>query len=149
MKTSKNSSCTCSGMEAISSDSKSSKKMSAANIIMGGFFILFPKCPFCWAAYASLFSFIGLDKVAYNSNWKWLILSFFLVGSFVLIRRHLLNRAFVNFAMYLLGVVLILISYSINFTQLWWLGTIAIIMILSNLDLQKILSWSYKQKRLA
>lgn len=41
-----------------------------ASFMMAVFIAFFPKCPFCWAAYMSIFSFLGLNTISYK---PWLL----------------------------------------------------------------------------
>lgn len=41
-----------------------------ASFLMAVIIAFFPKCPFCWAAYMSMFSFLGLNTIAYQ---PWLL----------------------------------------------------------------------------
>jgi hypothetical protein len=118
---------------------KGSKKMSVLNIGTGILFFLFPKCPMCWVAYASFFSFIGLGSVAYNSTWKYIILVVFLVGSLFVLWRHYRDKSWLNIILYTTGLALLMVTYYLNFTQTWWLYVAAVLMLLSNLKLQNAL----------
>jgi hypothetical protein len=134
----KSSDCDCGCGTSEVTSRKNAKKMSMLNIGTGILFFLFPKCPFCWAAYASFFSFIGLDTVAYNSNWKYIILSVFLVGSLFVLSRHYRNRSWLNIILYTTGLALLMVTYYLNFSQTWWLYVVAVLMLLSNLKMQKV-----------
>ncbi|MBL4662229.1 MAG: hypothetical protein JKY22_01385 [Flavobacteriaceae bacterium] len=128
--------CSCGSSEVIKP--KGAKRMSLLNIGTGVLFFLFPKCPFCWAAYASFFSFIGLDTVAYNSSWKLIILAIFLVGSLFVLWKHYRNKSWLNIILYTTGLGLLLVTYYLNFSQTWWLYIVAVLMLLSNLKMQKM-----------
>lgn len=41
-----------------------------ASFVMAVIIAFFPKCPFCWAAYMSIFSFLGLNTIEYQ---PWLL----------------------------------------------------------------------------
>lgn len=135
---SKSSNCDCACGTSEVTKPKGAKKMSFLNIGTGILFFLFPKCPFCWAAYASFFSFIGLDTVAYNSSWKYIILSVFLVGSLFVLWRHYRNKSWLNIILYTTGLALLMVTYYLNFSQTWWLYVVAVLMLLSNLKMQKM-----------
>jgi len=134
----KNISCDCGCGPSEATKPKGAKKMSLLNIGTGILFFLFPKCPFCWAAYASFFSFIGLDTVAYNSSWKYIILAVFLVGSIFVLWRHYRNKSWLNIILYTAGLALLMVTYYLNFSQTWWLYAVALLMLLSNLKMQKM-----------
>ncbi|MEM7086032.1 MAG: hypothetical protein AAF489_07610 [Bacteroidota bacterium] len=139
-KTAKNTTCNCNSgtLETVQPKGKGTKRMSLLNIGTGVLFFLFPKCPFCWAAYASFFSFIGLDTVAYNSSWKYIILAVFLLGSLFVLWRHYRNRSWLNIILYTSGLTLLMVTYYLNFSQTWWLYAVAVLMLLSNLKMQKV-----------
>ena len=139
MKTkSENSNCDCGCSTSEVTKRKGSKKISVLNIGTGILFFLFPKCPFCWAAYASFFSYIGLGTVAYNSTWKYMILFVFLVGSLFVLWRHYRNKSWLNIILYTAGLALLMVTYYLKFSQTWWLFIVAILMLISNLKMQKM-----------
>jgi len=134
METTKTTSCQCGSSRP--KKTKGAKRMSILNIITGVVFFLFPKCPFCWAAYASIFSFIGLDTLEYPAEWKYILLAIFLGGSLLLMWRHYKNRAWLNIGVYTLGFVVLLLAYYLNYTQSWWLYVVAFLIFLSNFHIQ-------------
>jgi hypothetical protein len=140
--------CNCGFGTSGETKPKGAKSISMLNIGTGILFFLFPKCPFCWAVYASFFSFIGLDTVAYNSNWKYIILSVFLVGSLFVLWRHYRNRSWINIILYTNGLVVLIVTYYFNFSQTWWLYVVALLMLLSNLKMQNILLYLEENTRL-
>ena len=129
--------CSCGGSASEIQIKKGAKRINFLNIGTGVLFFLFPKCPFCWAAYASFFSFIGLDTVAYNSDWKYIILGVFLVGSLFVLWRHYRNKSWLNITLYTAGLVLLMVTYYLDFSQTWWLYIVATLMLVSNLKLPK------------
>ncbi len=133
---SKKNSCSCTTKSSKKQVGNHTKKMSALNILSAVVFFLFPKCAFCWAAYASLFSFIGLGQLEYNSNWKYTILVAFLLGSTILMWKHYKNKSWVNIVLYTSGLSILLIAYYLDYRQTWWLYIVAFLMILSNFHLR-------------
>lgn len=131
--------CDCDIEATKSLKTKGAKSMSMLNIGTGILFFLFPKCPLCWAAYASFFSFIGLDTVSYYSSWKYFILSIFLVGSLFVLWRHYRDKSWLNIALYTTGLALLMATYYLNVSQTWWLYVVAVLMLLSNLKMQNAL----------
>ena len=109
------------------------KSLSGLNIISAIVFFLFPKCPICWAAYASFLSFIGLDTLSYNPNWKYVLLTIFSIGSLFLLWKHYKQRAWINIIVYSSGLAIFAITYLLNTSQDWWLYIVVILMLLSNL----------------
>ncbi len=116
---------------------KKTRKVNLLNIFTGILFFLFPKCPICWAAYASFFSFLGLENVSYRSEWKYVILAIFILGSAVLLWKHYKNRSWINITIYTLGIASLMTTYYLNVTGTWWIYAIAAIMLLSNLKFPK------------
>ena len=116
--------------------------MSVLNVIIGVVFFLFPKCPFCWAAYASLFSFIGLDKLEYPAYWKYILLSVFILGSVLALRKHFKKKAWLNMVIYSVGITVLLIAYYLNYSQSIWLYIVVFFILLSNFNLQRTLLYS-------
>ncbi|MCP9769885.1 hypothetical protein EGI22_18425 [Lacihabitans sp. LS3-19] len=133
------STCSCSSTKI-----PDTKKMNALNIVSAIFLFLFPKCPICWAAYASFFSFIGLNHIKYNSNWKYAILLVFLFGSFLLLKRHFQNKAWINITLYGVGLSLLFAVRYLNFSQIGWLVLISLLMMASNIKFNSKISGKFK-----
>jgi hypothetical protein len=135
MENSKKKMCTCSKDNSLKkTHTKGGEKMSLLNSLSVVLLFLFPKCPLCWTAYASLFSFIGLEAVSYNSNWSYVILSLLLIGSFLLLRKHYLNKAWFSIIFYGLGISILLTTYYLNYSESWLLYLVLILILLSNLS---------------
>ncbi|MHA7056539.1 hypothetical protein ACWGOQ_0004925 [Aquimarina sp. M1] len=130
-------SCSCVINDSKKQVGNTTKKMSVLNILSAVVFFLFPKCAFCWAAYASFFSYVGLGKLEYNTTWKYVVLGTFLLGSLVLMWKHYKNKSWINILLYTSGLSILLIAYYLNYNQTWWLYLVAFLMILSNFHLQK------------
>ncbi|WP_219009406.1 hypothetical protein [Aquimarina litoralis] len=143
MYTSKKNSCSCTSKGSSKSLGTDTKKMSLLNILSAVVFFLFPKCAFCWAAYASFFSYIGFGQLEYNSKWKYIILSIFILGSIVLMWRHYKKKSWVNMLLYTAGLSILLIAYYLNYNETWWLYIVAFLMILSNFHLRKKQAFSH------
>ena len=136
MENSKNSSCNCSKHHPLRSSEKNGKKMSVLNMLSGVLLFLFPKCPLCWAAYASIFSFLGVEQVSINTDWRFLFLGIFLIGSFFLLRKHYLNKSWFSIIFYGLGMSLLLITYSLNFSESWIMYLVLFLIVLSNFSMR-------------
>ncbi|WP_298548682.1 hypothetical protein [uncultured Aquimarina sp.] len=137
MYTSNKNSCSCATKGSTKQIGNQTKKMSVLNILSAVVFFLFPKCAFCWAAYASFFSYIGFGQLEYNSKWKYIILTTFLLGSIILMWKHYKNKSWLNILLYTSGLAILLIAYYLNYSQTWWLYIVAFLMILSNFHLRK------------
>ena len=135
MENSKKISCSCSKHNPVQKTFiKGSKKVSVLNILSGVLLFLFPKCPICWAAYASIFSFVGLEQISYSSNWRYIILGIFLTGSFLLIRKYYINKLWFSITLYGLGMSLLLTTYYFNYSESWLLYLVLLLILLSNLS---------------
>ncbi|AUC81443.1 hypothetical protein CW733_04585 [Lacinutrix sp. Bg11-31] len=133
----KKASCACSNRNSLKkTPTKGDKKMSVLNSLSVVLLFLFPKCPLCWAAYASLFSFIGLESISYNSNWSYVILGLLLIGSFLLLRKHYLNKAWLSIIFYGLGISILLLTYYVKLSETYWLYIILFLIVLSNFSKQ-------------
>lgn len=113
--------------------------MTVLNIISAVVFFLFPKCPICWAGYASFFSFLGLDYLKYDPYWKHIILFVFLLGIVFLLYKHYQNKSWINIIFYVTGLSVFFITYYLNFTQKGWLYLVLSLIAISSLNLKKIL----------
>jgi mercuric ion transport protein len=128
--------CTC------TKESKSiPRKMSALNIATAVVIFFFPKCPICWAAYASFFSFIGMEQFEYHSYWKYILLSIFLLISGYSIWKHYQNKSWVNILLLTSGLVLLLVFYTLNYSQIGLLILVGLLLFASNIHFRrKVLS---------
>ncbi|WP_044397841.1 hypothetical protein [Lacinutrix sp. Hel_I_90] len=137
MENSKKTSCSCSTQNPLKkSATKGGGKMSVLNMLSGVLLFLFPKCPLCWAAYASLFSFLGVEHMRYNSDWSYVILGIFALGSFFLLRKHYLNKSWLSIVLYGLGMSLLLLTYCLNMDETWWLYLVLFLIVLSNFSMR-------------
>ncbi len=135
MENSKHTSCACGTSQPLKKDPATrSKKMSVLNIITAVVVFLFPKCPFCWATYASLFSFVGLDVLTYNSNWIYSVFAVFLIVSFISLRKHYLNKSWGSLIIYSIAIVILVLTYYFKLNQTWWLYIVLTLIALSNLS---------------
>ena len=137
MENSKNFPCACSKNNSLKKAPKRGiKKISFLNSLSVVLLFFFPKCPLCWAAYASFFSFIGLESINYNSNWRFVILGLLLIGSFLLLRKHYLNNAWLNIVFYGLGISILLITHYANLNGTYWLYITLLLILFSNFSKQ-------------
>lgn len=84
-----------------------------ASFLMAVIIAFFPKCPFCWAAYMSMFSFLGLNTISYQ---PWL-LPLFIVLFFANLVSLYFNRKHHGYKLLLLslaGALLIVMN------RLYW-----------------------------
>jgi hypothetical protein len=133
----KTTSCACSTTSGSKkTPKKGSRKISVLNSLSVVFLFFFPKCPLCWAGYASLFSFIDLGSLNYNSNWRFVILGLLLIGSFLILRKHYLNKSWLNLMFYGSGLFILLLTYYANLSETYWLYIILFLILLSNFSKQ-------------
>jgi mercuric ion transport protein len=121
--------CTC------SKETKSiPRKMSAINIATAAVIFFFPKCPICWAAYASFFSFMGMEQFEYHSYWKYILISIFLLISCYSIWRHYQNKSWMSLLLLTSGQLLLLLFYTLNYSQTGLLILVALLLFASNIQ---------------
>ncbi len=123
-----NTSCSCSNTKKKSPN----RKINVLNIFSAIIFFLFPKCPICWAAYASLFSFLGFEQIKFNSNWNYLILTVFIIGSVYSLYKYYRLKLWINFSTYCVAVGLLLFAYILDYDKSWWLYAVVILMLFSS-----------------
>lgn len=127
--------CTC------TKESKSiPRKMSALNIATAVVIFFFPKCPICWAAYATFFSFMGMEQLEYHSYWKYILLSIFLLISGYSIWQHYQNKSWVNILLLTSGLVLLLLFYTLNYSQIGLLILVGLLLFASNIHFRRKMS---------
>lgn len=80
----------------------------------------FPKCPFCWAAYMSALSSLGLVKIPY-SPWMLPVLMGLLALHLLLLLRQFRQRRYWPFVFSLLGAACILLGRSVLPHEKWLL----------------------------
>ena len=83
---------------------------SAGSVLLSVIISFFPKCPFCWAAYMSLFSSVGLASVPYMPWLKPVMIGFFAVNFFTLFMIARKRNNFASFGLSMTGAMLIMIS---------------------------------------
>lgn len=108
-----------------------SKNITITNFFALILFILYPKCPGCWAAYASLFSSMGIGKIDYSSNWKYIAAAIFLASTVYLIRRFILSREWLSLKLYSLGLLIYSFGYFLEWDNKWWLWCGSFLFLLS------------------
>lgn len=127
--------CTC------TKESKSiPKKMSALNIATAVVIFFFPKCPICWAAYASFFSFMGMEQLEYHSYWKYILLSIFLLVSGYSIWQHYQNKSWVSILLLTTGLLFLLLFYTFNYSQIGLLILVGLLLFASNIHFRRKVS---------
>src|SRR5258708_5940722 len=104
----------------------------------------FPKCPFCWAAYMSIFSTLGLASIPYLPWLQPVMMAFFLVNIFTLFMIARKRKNYTSFAFSVTGALLIIVSkFMTTSLLLTYLGLLTIITAsLWNLVFKKLACYS-------
>lgn len=81
------------------------------SILMSVLIAFFPKCPFCWAVYMSMFGSVGLAKLPYM-GWLLPVLMVLLAFHLVMLWKKTAQHGYIPFVLSLLGSLLIIIGRS-------------------------------------
>jgi hypothetical protein len=88
----------------------------------------FPKCPFCWAAYMSIFSSLGLVSIPYTPWLQPVMMGFFLVNIFALFTIAKKRKNYASFGLNATGVLLLIASkFLVESLALMYAGLLMII----------------------
>jgi hypothetical protein len=101
----------------------------------------FPKCPFCWAAYMSIFSTFGLASIPYMPWLQPVMVVFFLVNIFTLFTVARKRKNYASFALSVTGASFLLGSTFMS-VSLWLTYTGLLMIIAASL-------WNLFSKKLA
>jgi hypothetical protein len=99
------------------------------SVLMSILIAFFPKCPFCWAIYMSMFGSIGLARLPYMP-WLFPVLMAFLAFHLVMLWRKIPQKGYLPFLISLAGAVVIL-SGKVFFPLAQWLSVTGMILIIS------------------
>lgn len=99
------------------------------SVFMSILIAFFPKCPFCWAVYMSMFGSIGLVKLPYMP-WLFPVLIGFLAFHLFMLWRKVPQKGYFPFLISLAGAVVIL-SGKLFFPLAQWLSVTGMILIIS------------------
>ena len=107
---------------------KAGNRSFALSLVLGLLIALTPKCPFCWAAYMSVFSSLGLGTVSYQPWFLPLMIILLVLNVGILFYQALKKKNFGPFGLSLLGMSLILVGkLSLNSDVLMWSGLILLL----------------------
>lgn len=84
--------------------------------------VFFPKCPFCWAAYLSVFGISGLQSIPYS---PWLLPVIFGIMVFNLIllyRKAVVRNGLLPFWISLIGTIIVGVGYTLTHKSTSFLG---------------------------
>jgi mercuric ion transport protein len=128
------SSCNChhnsqdKGMDEPFSGVKKTGRM-LPSVLMSILIAFFPKCPFCWAIYMSMFGSIGLARLPYMP-WLFPVLMAFLAFHLLMLWRKVPQKGYLPFLISLAGAVVIL-SGKVFFPLAQWLSVAGMVLIIS------------------
>lgn len=88
------------------------------SILMSILIAFFPKCPFCWAVYMSMFGSVGLAKLPYMS-WLLPVLMAMLAFHLIMLWRKSPQHGYVPFVLSLLGSLMIVVGRTYFPLQEW------------------------------
>lgn len=99
------------------------------SVFMSILIAFFPKCPFCWAIYMSMFGSIGLARLPYMP-WLFPVLMAFLAFHLFMLWRKVPQKGYLPFLISLAGAMVIL-SGKVFFPLAQWLSVTGMILIIS------------------
>lgn len=88
------------------------------SILMSVLIAFFPKCPFCWAVYMSMFGSVGLAKLPYM-GWLLPALMVLLAFHLVMLWKRTARHGYVPFVLSLLGSLSIVVGRTYFPLQEW------------------------------
>lgn len=110
---------------------KAHLKVNATNIgsvLLGLIISFFPKCPFCWPAYLSIFSSLELASIPYQPWLRPMMMALFFVNTFSLFVIARKRKNYTSFSLNVTGAILIMVSISIiTSALLTYIGLLMII----------------------
>lgn len=99
------------------------------SVLMSILIAFFPKCPFCWAIYMSMFGSIGLARLPYMP-WLFPVLMAFLAFHLFMLWRKVPQKGYLPFLISLAGAMVIL-SGKVFFPLTQWLAVTGMVLIIS------------------
>jgi len=99
------------------------------SVLMSILIAFFPKCPFCWAIYMSMFGSIGLARLPYMP-WLFPVLMAFLAFHLLMLWRKTPQKGYLPFLISLAGASVI-VSGKVFFPSAQWLSVTGMILIIS------------------
>ncbi|MEM0577429.1 hypothetical protein [Flavobacterium polysaccharolyticum] len=116
--------------EILEQDKPNFRFKSLSSVALSVLIAFFPKCPLCWAAYMSLFGFLGLSQLPYMS-WLLPVLLVFLGIYLVILYRKSHKNGYIPFQLSLTGAILLLIG-KLFFPLEKWIAVLGMIFIISS-----------------
>ncbi|WP_316839800.1 hypothetical protein [Pedobacter gandavensis] len=128
-----------SSVEAPSINKNAKKSMRAIpSLLMSILIAFFPKCPFCWAVYMSMFSSIGLAQIPYMP-WLLPVLSAMLCIHLYLLFRKVATKGYLPFMISVAGC-LFLLAGRLGFPDEKWISLVGMLLIISGSLLNNLLT---------
>lgn len=84
--------------------------------------VFFPKCPFCWAAYLSVFGISGIQSIPYSPWLLPLIFGVMILNLILLYRKAVVRNGLIPFWISLTGSLVVGFGYTIEYQPLSFLG---------------------------
>jgi mercuric ion transport protein len=103
---------------------------SLSSVALSVLIAFFPKCPLCWAAYMSLFGFLGLSQLPYMS-WLLPVLLLFMGIYLIILYKKSPKKGYIPFQLSLAGAVLLLIG-KLFFPLEKWIALLGMIFIIAS-----------------
>lgn len=100
------------------------------SIILSILIAFFPKCPLCWAAYMSLFGFLGLSQLPFM-GWLLPVLLLFFGFYLIILYKKSSKNGYLPFQLSLIGASFLAIG-KLFFPLETWIAIIGIICIISS-----------------
>lgn len=116
--------------EILNRDNPNFRFKSLSSLALSVLIAFFPKCPLCWAAYMSLFGFLGLSQLPYMP-WLLTILLTFLGIYLITLYKKSQRNSFIPFQLSLAGTTLLLLG-KLFFPLEKWMAILGMIFIISS-----------------
>jgi mercuric ion transport protein len=116
--------------EILEQDKPNFRFKSLSSVALSVLIAFFPKCPLCWAAYMSLFGFLGLSQLPYMS-WLLPVLLLFMGIYLIILYKKSPKKGYIPFHLSLAGAVLLLIG-KLFFPLEKWIVVLGMIFIISS-----------------
>jgi hypothetical protein len=116
--------------EILEQDKPNFRFKSLSSVALSVLIAFFPKCPLCWAAYMSLFGFLGLSQLPYMS-WLLPVLLLFMGIYLIILYKKSPKNGYIPFQLSLAGAVLLLIG-KLFFPLENWIALLGMILIISS-----------------
>ena len=119
--------CHCHSAGQASSEEDSLQKIKQTtraipSVLMSFLIAFFPKCPFCWAVYMSMFGSLGLARLPYMP-WLLPVLLVFMALHLIMLLKQSRRKGYWPFVLSLFGSLILLIGRTYYPAEKWLLVT--------------------------